>query len=256
MHPSQWPVTRSAAIHCRREDANLITGAAGFVGDLRPRAVTYAPLGRTRAFCAWIQALPALLENAAAQRLPRPMLAHDVARFVGEPFAIVVAETPQLGPLNKLSLISRICPLSFPSQRLRSRIVAVVQLRKRTCFEQGRSESGHRTSSLRWLQACEASQIDRGYYARRGRPRDEPARERRLGRPACTHDQQNGVPRSAAALNRRRASSIARSGPKNTALCSASTAASPRNSDPFSGGHARPRGRWPFTAVYMARPED
>ena len=105
----------------RREDANLITGAGGFVGDLNPSAVTYAQFARSSRAHARIlrmdtsvarhsagvvavltatelnlPPLEAPLENAAAQRLPRPMLAHDVARFVGEPFAIVVAETPHL----------------------------------------------------------------------------------------------------------------------------------------------------------------
>ena len=48
----------------------------------------------------------------------------------------------------------------------------------------------------------------------------------------------NGVPRSAAAASRRRASSITRSRPKNTAACSASNGASPRNGEPFSFGQA------------------
>ena len=49
----------------------------------------------------------------------------------------------------------------------------------------------------------------------------------------------NGVPRSDAAARRRRASSMARARPKNTAACSASNGAKPRNGEPFSFGHER-----------------
>jgi aerobic carbon-monoxide dehydrogenase large subunit len=105
----------------RREDANLITGAGAFLDDLKPGAVTYARFVRSSVAHARILGvetaaarqcdgvlvvltaadldLPPLeppLENPAAGRLPRPMLARDVVRFVGEPVAVVIAETPRL----------------------------------------------------------------------------------------------------------------------------------------------------------------
>jgi carbon-monoxide dehydrogenase large subunit len=104
----------------RREDANLITGAGAFLDDLKPGAVAYARFVRSSVAharilgvdttaarqCEGVLAvlsaadldlppLEAPLENPAAGRLPRPMLARDVVRFVGEPVAIVVAESPR-----------------------------------------------------------------------------------------------------------------------------------------------------------------
>jgi aerobic carbon-monoxide dehydrogenase large subunit len=105
----------------RREDASLITGAGAFLDDLKPGRVTYARFVRSSVAHARILGvdtsaarqcdgvlavltatdlnlppLEAPLENPAAGRLPRPMLARDVARFVGEPIAVVVAESPRL----------------------------------------------------------------------------------------------------------------------------------------------------------------
>jgi aerobic carbon-monoxide dehydrogenase large subunit len=105
----------------RREDAKLLTGAGAFLDDLKPVAVTYARFVRSslaharilgvdtaaarqcegvlavlRAADLDLPPLEAPLVNPAAGRLPRPMLARDVVRFVGEPVAIVVAESPRL----------------------------------------------------------------------------------------------------------------------------------------------------------------
>jgi carbon-monoxide dehydrogenase large subunit len=105
----------------RREDAKLLTGAGAFLDDLKAHALTHArfirsPLAHARirgvdtstaCQCDGVVAvltatdldlppLEAPLENPAARRLPRPMLAHDVVRFVGEPVAIVIAESPRL----------------------------------------------------------------------------------------------------------------------------------------------------------------
>src|SRR3984893_6432498 len=105
----------------RREDASLITGAGAFLDDLKPGRVTYARFVRSSVAHARILGvdtsaarqcdgvlavltatdlnlppLEAPLENPAVGRLPRPMLARDVARFVGEPIAVVVAESPRL----------------------------------------------------------------------------------------------------------------------------------------------------------------
>jgi aerobic carbon-monoxide dehydrogenase large subunit len=105
----------------RREDASLITGTGAFLDDLKPGRVTCARFVRSSVAharilgvdtsaarqCAGVLAvltatdlnlppLEAPLENPAAGRLPRPMLARDVARFVGEPIAVVVAESPRL----------------------------------------------------------------------------------------------------------------------------------------------------------------
>jgi aerobic carbon-monoxide dehydrogenase large subunit len=105
----------------RREDASLITGAGAFLDDLKPGRVTYARFVRSSVAHARILGvdtsaarqcdgvlavltatdlnlppLEAPLENPAAGRLPRPMLARDVVRFVGEPIAVVVAESPRL----------------------------------------------------------------------------------------------------------------------------------------------------------------
>ena len=105
----------------RREDANLITGAGTFVDDLRPDTVAYARFVRSSMAHARIlridtsaarrsdgvvavltatdlnlPPLEAPLDNPAARRLPRPMLAHNVARFAGEAFALVIAESPRL----------------------------------------------------------------------------------------------------------------------------------------------------------------
>ena len=105
----------------RREDAKLLTGAGAFLDDLKPDAVTYARFVRSTVAHARILGvdttaarqsdgvlavltatdldlppLEAPLDNPAARPLPRPMLARDVVRFVGEPVAVVVAESPQL----------------------------------------------------------------------------------------------------------------------------------------------------------------
>ena len=105
----------------RREDASLITGTGAFLDDLKPGRVTYARFVRSSVAHARILGvdtsaarqcdgvlavltatdlnlppLEAPLENPAAGRLPRPMLARDVARFVGEPIAVVVAESPRM----------------------------------------------------------------------------------------------------------------------------------------------------------------
>jgi carbon-monoxide dehydrogenase large subunit len=105
----------------RREDANLLSGAGTFLDDLKPDAVTYARFVRSAVAHARILGvdttaarqcdgvlavltatdldlppLEAPLENPAAGRLPRPMLAREVVRFAGEPVAVVVAETPHL----------------------------------------------------------------------------------------------------------------------------------------------------------------
>ena len=105
----------------RREDAKLLTGAGAFLDDLKAHAVTYARFVRSPVAHARIRGvdtstarqsngvvavltatdlelplLEAPLENPAARRLPRPMLACDVVRFVGEPVAVVIAESQQL----------------------------------------------------------------------------------------------------------------------------------------------------------------
>jgi aerobic carbon-monoxide dehydrogenase large subunit len=105
----------------RREDANLLTGAGAFVDDLKPDALTYARFVRSSVAHARILGvdttavrqcdgvvavltatdldlppLEAPLDNPGARRLPRPMLARDVVRFVGEPVAVVIAESPRL----------------------------------------------------------------------------------------------------------------------------------------------------------------
>jgi carbon-monoxide dehydrogenase large subunit len=102
----------------RREDANLIIGAGAFVDDLKPDTVTYArfvrsPMAHARILRIDTSAarradgvvavltagdlnlppLEAPLDNPGARPLPRPMLARDVARFAGEPVALVIAES-------------------------------------------------------------------------------------------------------------------------------------------------------------------
>jgi carbon-monoxide dehydrogenase large subunit len=113
----------------RREDANLITGAGTFVDDIRPSTVTYARFVRSSMAHARIlridtsvarrsvgvvavltatdlnlPPLEAPLDNSAARRLPRPMLAHNVVRFAGEPVAHVIAQTPRLAEEALLQL--------------------------------------------------------------------------------------------------------------------------------------------------------
>jgi aerobic carbon-monoxide dehydrogenase large subunit len=103
----------------RVEDYPLLTGAGRFVDDVDPMGVLHArflrsPLAHAeivgvdvdRAASApgvrgaWDGAelgLPPLvppIENEAAFVPPRPLLAQDRVRFVGEPLAVVVAETP------------------------------------------------------------------------------------------------------------------------------------------------------------------
>jgi aerobic carbon-monoxide dehydrogenase large subunit len=100
----------------RREDANLLTGAGAFLDDLKPDALTFARFVRSSVAHARILGvdttavrqcdgvvavltatdLEAPLDNPGARRLPRPMLARDVVRFVGEPVAVVIAESPRL----------------------------------------------------------------------------------------------------------------------------------------------------------------
>ena len=100
----------------RREDTRLLTGTGVFLDDLRPDGVTYARFVRSdvaharilRVDAAAARAcdgvlavltaadldlppLDARLTTPEARPLPRPMLARDVVRFVGEPVAVVVA---------------------------------------------------------------------------------------------------------------------------------------------------------------------
>ena len=107
----------------RREDANLITGAGVFVDDLKPDAVTYARFVRSSVAharilgvdttaarqCDGVRRGARLRQTSTSRRsrrrwrmrthdaLPRPMLARDVVRFVGEPVAVVVAESRRAG---------------------------------------------------------------------------------------------------------------------------------------------------------------
>jgi aerobic carbon-monoxide dehydrogenase large subunit len=103
----------------RVEDRPLLTGQAEFVGDLDLDGMLHArffrsPLAHARITALDLQAaraapgvvgafgaadahLPALhppLENPQAFSPPRPLLADGVVRFVGEPLAVIVAESP------------------------------------------------------------------------------------------------------------------------------------------------------------------
>jgi aerobic carbon-monoxide dehydrogenase large subunit len=105
----------------RVEDRPLLTGSAEFVDDLALERMLHArffrsPLAHARvesldlsavraapgvagAFAAGDIALPALhppMENPDAFSPPRPLLAAERVRFVGEPLAVVVAESPYL----------------------------------------------------------------------------------------------------------------------------------------------------------------
>ena len=52
----------------RREDANLITGAGGFVGDLKPNAVTYAQFARSSMAHARILRMDTSVARSARKR--------------------------------------------------------------------------------------------------------------------------------------------------------------------------------------------
>ena len=103
----------------RVEDRPLLTGTAEFVDDVRRDGLLHARFLRSAlaharvtridlraaraadgvraAFAAADVPLPPLrapIENPQAYSPPRPLLADDVVRFVGEPVALVVAETP------------------------------------------------------------------------------------------------------------------------------------------------------------------
>jgi aerobic carbon-monoxide dehydrogenase large subunit len=105
----------------RVEDRPLLTGSAAFVGDVELDGMLYvrfyrSPLAHARvgsldlrrvrsapgvvaAFAAADLDLPPLhppIENPDAFSPPRPLLAAERARFVGEPLAMVVAESPYL----------------------------------------------------------------------------------------------------------------------------------------------------------------
>lgn len=103
----------------RVEDRPLLTGGASFVGDLAPADAAHAvflrtPLAHARVTGVDTSAARALsgvraiftaadlslaplhppIENSAAFSPPRPLLAQQVVRFVGEPVAVVVADDP------------------------------------------------------------------------------------------------------------------------------------------------------------------
>jgi carbon-monoxide dehydrogenase large subunit len=95
------------------EDGPLLTGAARFVGDLRPDGMCHAafvrsPVAHARVagidaraarrlaevYTADDLALPALPSPDVAPALARPLLATGTVRFVGEPVAVVLADDP------------------------------------------------------------------------------------------------------------------------------------------------------------------
>jgi carbon-monoxide dehydrogenase large subunit len=105
----------------RVEDRPLLLGQAGFVDDVQLPGMLHARFVRSSAaharvrgvdleaarrapgvqgaFAAADVGLPPLvppIENSSAHSPPRPLLADDVARFVGEPLAVVVADSPYL----------------------------------------------------------------------------------------------------------------------------------------------------------------
>src|SRR4051812_13152649 len=105
----------------RVEDRPLLTGSAEFVDDIDPAQVAHIRFFRSVVAHARIESvdvnaartapgvvaayagadvtLPPLhppIENPDAFSPPRPLLAHEVVRFAGEPLAAVVAETPYL----------------------------------------------------------------------------------------------------------------------------------------------------------------
>src|SRR6185503_9616171 len=80
----------------RVEDAALLTGRAEFLDDLTPPGTLYAAFQRSPLAAAELDIgppLPTVLAPNAVQT-PRPLLAAGVVRFVGEPVAMVAADTP------------------------------------------------------------------------------------------------------------------------------------------------------------------
>ncbi|MGZ4201944.1 MAG: xanthine dehydrogenase family protein molybdopterin-binding subunit [Thermoleophilaceae bacterium] len=120
----------------RVEDRPLLTGSAGFVDDLELDGMMHArffrsPLAHARiesldleaarsaagvvaVYSAADLSLPPLhppVENPEAFSPPRPLLAERVVRFVGEPLAVVVAESPYLAEDAAELIDARLEPL-------------------------------------------------------------------------------------------------------------------------------------------------